>query len=535
MTASTSDIAVNHDGYEEYRASLVKKFSDSTDGGAPLFCTDAQDLFALFLKNLPDANRQHYVCVACRQFFVRYGGLVTIDEQSGAITSPLWDEDTAPEFFAKAVKALRKEVENSAVTGVFISSDTVYGTPVTGAWTHFYAKPNVVYADRLLTAHQAMAAKAEDRRILVESLKEYNEAAVVQAVRVLRTDSVQNSEKFLGIAEWLLDVVKRKNAVSLHKPKAKSALIWLAAAKAPTGFCHVRSTMIGTLLDDIVNGFEFGELVKRFNDKVNPIIYQRPQALPSAGNVAQAEKVIEKLKAEGALVRRYAKLEELTLLWQPAKVADAVANKEGVFAGVRTKGKVTSSRPLQLPKQSMTWVKFKAEVLPTALKLEALTPRTGNYAALVTAVNADAEPIFQWDAVTDRNPVSWYVYPHGSTAEQWCLHPGAYVEVTGVCNQPSMWGTGSFGHLGRSVFFILAGAKDSAYKVSGSALFPVLLKGAYHGIRATIEEYSNSTPLIGYADATACGLRLMAGDTHTVTLRVTTDLGVNEYLVTSWD
>lgn len=54
--------------------------------------------------------------------------------------------------------------------------------------------------------------------------------------------------------------------------------------------------MIGTLLDDIASGMSFDSVSRRFAEKMHPLQYQRPQAAPSAGNIAQAEKIVEKLE-----------------------------------------------------------------------------------------------------------------------------------------------------------------------------------------------------------------------------------------------
>jgi hypothetical protein len=61
----------------------------------------------------------------------------------------------------------------------------------------------------------------------------------------------------------------------------------------------------------------------------------------------------------------------------------------------------------------MTWEKFARTMLPEALSIEAQVPAgPERFMALVTAANADAPPILQWDAEERRNPTE-LVLPRG--------------------------------------------------------------------------------------------------------------------------
>ena len=109
----------------------------------------------------------------------------------------------------------------------------------------------------------------------------------------------------------------------------------------------------------------------------------------------------------------------------------------------------------------MTWDKFQRTVLPAAAGIEFLVPEERMYySAILTAVNEDAPPIFQWDNEEQRNPFSWYVYVGMSMPAEWDLTPGP-VDVTAICLQPSMWFSPEKArHQGESVILILNGAVD---------------------------------------------------------------------------
>lgn len=529
--ATASDIIRSRadDGYEAFLTSIRLGFAESLENSPPLFRTNASGLFSIFLDNLPDDARQHYTCNACRQFVERYGGLVTI-APDGETDPVFWAlRQDVPAFFRRAVVALNRAVSDARVTGVFVSDLPVWGQPVTGDWHHMAVMQNVVYKNPLMTPAQHMAEKREDFKTLIAALRDFPMPVVKQAVNLLRSETLYRSEKVLGVAEWLYNLhIMRQHT---KNAKLRHNMTWLAVFKAPAGFCHVRSTMIGTLLEDIAAGYSFDAVSRRFADKMHPTRYQRPQVAPTAGNIKQAEAVVSKLGIERALERRFARLEELPLIWKPQPPALPV-NGNGVFSHLQPK---STDRPREIITRPaiMTWEKFSRQVLPNATAIEFNTGHDRkNFAAILTAVHEDAPPILQWDRDEQRNPFSWYVYPHGSFPQDWNLPINTYVPVTGICLQPSMWQDG-FDHHGKSVFLLLKGARD--VNVGELCLFPEILRNDLHGIRATIEAHSKSGKLSGQEAATACGIRLQSGKPMSATLFVTTDIGKQVYVIDRWD
>jgi len=520
------------DCYPEFGELLKSHFASIVDGDIPLFTTDCGELFEVFLNNLPEEARQHYTCRACSNFVNRYGDLVTISED-GTVKSVLWDETNVPKFFTKSVKALRNIVLKSKVNGVFLSDVKVLGQPVTGDWEHMSVilPPAMVYNSRLATPNQAMSEKIEDFRILISGLLAYPIETVEQAVTLLKTESLCRSEKSLGVAEWLKDLhVKRSNT---KNSRIRDNIMWLAVAKAPTGYCHIKSSMIGTLLDDIADGMSFESVSRRFAEKMNPLQYQRPQASPTAGNIAQAEKIVEKLGIQKSLVRRFARLGEIETIWMPKEKREQAKN-DGTFGHLKAKNQKEQPRKMDIPAITMTWEKFSKTILPFAENIEFLVKSgSDNFSALLTAAHEDAPPILQWDNEEKRNPFSHYVYSGGSSYSRWCLSIG-YCKVTGICFQPSMW-YGDFPQQSKSVLFVLEGARDSGYDKVGNALFPETMKAELREIRSTIESYSKSATIEGYDEASACGIILQYGTDSNSMFRVTTSTGMAIYKLDRWD
>ena len=303
---------------------------------------------------------------------------------------------------------------------------------------------------------------------------------------------------------------------------------------APDGFCHPRSSMIGTLLEDIVSGLPFDTIERRFKEKMHPLQYQRPQAPPSSGNVELAEKIFEKLGIEKSLDRRYATIDEIQTIWRPEEQKNASEKKGGVFSHLKTKNKV-GVEPVDGPAKAMTWEKFLSTILPEADKIEYNVPYGSNsYAAFVTAEHQDSPPILQWDSEEKRNPVSWYLYSGGSTPSTWGLPESGYCEVNAISMQPSMW-NGNFSHQGKGIMFILERAKDSG-KLQGNSLFPEILKSELRSVRSTIESYSRNATLGNSDNASACGLMLQSSGTWGKNIFRVTSKGIqSKFQLDRWD
>lgn len=530
-SVSTTPNVRDEQDYHAYLKRIQSRF-DAVATGSILFATDAADLFDVFLNALSTEDRQHYTCSACRRFVNKFGGVVVINAD-GSAQSPLWLIEDAPEELRPAIEEIAQVVALARVTGVFLCSEPVWGTPVTGEWHHMAVTPpkSLVFKKTTQTAFQASAENLEDFKTVMTALSEFTPAQIQQAIVLLESESLYRSEKCLGVAKWL----KRMHEIrDMKNQTVRHRLLWLEIAKAPAGFCHPRASMIGTLLEDIAAGMDFGDVSRRFASKMHPLQYQRPQAAPSAGNIAQAEKIISQLQASGSLARRFARLDEIQTVWRPAVEAEK-PQAGGVFGHLLPKEAAVPE--MSIPPITMTWDKFSRTVLPNAKRIEFRVPSRGNFSALVTAANPDAPPIIQWDREDQRNPFSGYVYHNGSTAVHWGLVAHSWCKVNAVSLSPSMWSIGTFDHQGQSVMFVLDGAKDSAYKVSGLALFPEILKSEFHGIRSTIEEFSRRGEISGTEEASANGYMLSKGDrgNWNAVIRVLADGSWMPYNLDRWD
>jgi len=497
-----------------------------------LFTTDVDTdlLVSSYLMHLPADRAKHYTCHTCFAFIRRYGGLVTVNNE-GKLEPFLWAEyKDVPLFFRVSCEALFTVVSKAKITGVFLSSEETWGTPVTGVWTHLSGCPCKKFTHPLLTASQAMAEKKQDYLILVKSLDDYSLDLARRANFLLRSDMLFRSEKARDVGAWFVGV--HESLLGLSR-KEQGNLLWLQVAHAPAGYCHIRSSVISTLLDDLKAGLEVSEIRSRWQAKLHPLAYQRPQAAPSVQTIEQAEKTVEKLGVTTALRRRFARKEDvLKTCWVPVVKPEPVAG--GVFAHLKKKPTIE----LDLPSQTLTWEKFSRTILPDAVSMEVFVPEKGNFYGLTTASDPTAAPILQWDGLNGhpRNPVAWYFYSGLSHATRWNLKAGSWAKVTSVFLSPHCWQEpGLFLHHQKNVFFSLEGAVD--LNINSLGLFPETLKNELRAIRSVIEAHSLKSCIEEPEKGEVNGIAISSGASpvNTLNVRVRTEYSVAVYKIDRFD
>lgn len=521
----------NDSDFDTFAAAVAARFA--VFGQTPLFTTDAPDLYAVYLDNLPPDQRQHHTCRCCQHFIQRYGHLVSIAGDGNA-DSVMWPSDFNHPIYGAANAALHRAVKRAKVTGVYLSRDQTWGTPENRdkdgtRWTHFAVKAYAVHRDRLKTAGQVMAEKAEDFGMLSRALADFPAELVDKAIALLKAEALYRGEKVLGVAEWLQRLHAARAAA---KGAVARNVTWLAVATAPPGFTHVRSSMIGTLLEDLAAGLSAEDASRKFAAKMHPLQYQRPQAAPTASNIAEAERIVEKLGIARSLERRLARLDEVLpfAIWRPASRPESEA-AGGVFAHLKARGAMLSDA-VAINGGNITWAKFAATVLPGAEAIDLQAPSFGAYISIVTAVHADAPPILQWDREDERHTFSHYFWHGGANATQFGLQPNAWVRVVGVTSKPPFINQAP--HYGQGAVLLLEGAADT--RLSGHlALFPELMRSELREIRSTLEAFSRAGTMGEAGAPAAAGIGIAPQSQASPMIRVKTAAAVTTYKIDRWD
>lgn len=395
-----------NNGYEELIENIKKTFASKLKDNVktPLFRTSVSDLFDTFLYYLPDACKQEYTCRACKHFVDRFGGLVFIKED-GTTESAIWNVENIPGMFIEPITQMKEIVESTQVQDIFVSDYVDLGTYDTNGFHHFSVKlPRVmINTSRVKNASQVSAEKAEDYGMLKRALEKYSMSQIDQALNLLESGSLYRGSSYVAMCKWFKET--KEKIASINDQPQHTNMIWKYAATAPNGFTHISGSMLGTLLDYIVDGDDFDTIKRKFETNMSAENYRRSQSAPTQRAVESAEKLIEKLGLADSLRRRYAKLDELPeneFIWK-SKTEKKDEVKTGVFSGVQTKAVDSNETKSVIPQVTMTWDKFRKTILPTADKLEVKVDGTTHLMGMVTAAVPESENIMNWD-----NPFSWY-------------------------------------------------------------------------------------------------------------------------------
>ena len=261
----------------------------------------------------------------------------------------------------------------------------------------------MINTSRVKNASQVSAEKAEDYGMLKRALEKYSMSQIDQALNLLESGSLYRGSSYVAMCKWFKET--KEKIASINDQPQHTNMIWKYAATAPNGFTHISGSMLGTLLDYIVDGDDFDTIKRKFETNMSAENYRRSQSAPTQRAVESAEKLIEKLGLADSLRRRYAKLDELPeneFIWK-SKTEKKDEVKTGVFAGVQTKAVDSNETKSVIPQVTMTWDKFRKTILPTADKLEVKVDGTTHLMGMVTAAVPESENIMNWD-----NPFSWY-------------------------------------------------------------------------------------------------------------------------------
>lgn len=510
-------------------------------GGGKLFSVETAGLYELYLNEFPEALRQQHRCACCRGFFRRYGGLVTLTDR-GVARSALWDVQDAELSGTMAVvvlgpivAALRREVEARRVVRQQAWRESILGTPELGGFEHLAFRVPAMKLPEHRTERQHMAALVEDHRTLSRAATEMAPEHVKTAVALLEAGSLDRAEALLPMGRFLQGLQERLAAaksmgrkrdpidLERHHSARRDAIVWQAVGQASPGWCSPRGSAFGALVEDVAAGRHTPSLARAHAARVTPERYQRPQALPTAGNRQLAERRVAELGLAPALRRRPMALEEAITFWTPAREAPAAG---GVFAAVRTKhDPPVGPTELTAGRVTMTLAKFTRDVLPKARSMRLQLKAWGNYGALTTAVDPEAPPLLKWDRYDLRNPGALYLYVSGSASFDWGLGHGGWATVLGLTRHPSAW---YGGHAASElVMFVLEGAADQ--KKSGLGLFPQDLRTELFEVRATLEAFSQAGALDPEPRQRASGY--LFGGSELLDLEVTTALGVGRYVL----
>lgn len=374
---------------------------------------DGDALFAAYLAAFPEGTnpifkkRPEHDCSCCRQFIRRAGSVVSMDE-NGAITT-VWDvaAKKAEYPYDVVATALRDLVKAAVVTDIFRvgSSEGSFGNLKTHSqgdggfvitWNHLYTG-EIPKALRSPTPDKLRGDYRITVQVFERGLLEFHPDAVATVLSLIEAKNLYRGEEFMTAVTQFQEAQSTYRAKT---PAERQAFVWSAAHGPASRF---RNTAIGTLVQDLSEGKPVEVAVKLFESKVAPSNYKRTTAVITPMMVKKAMETIALLDLEGALERRFARLDDISVrdvLWvdkaiEPMMKGGGLGDMLMQHAKAQTKD-VSKDEEKAEPIDMDDFVK---KVLPEATSMELLLRGThvGNLMSLTAPMASETKHLFKWD------------------------------------------------------------------------------------------------------------------------------------------
>ncbi|KAH0559212.1 hypothetical protein GP486_004278 [Trichoglossum hirsutum] len=468
-----------------------------------------------FIAHLPAGEQYLFNCSACKHFMKQWGNLATVDPETGNLTPLFWSGappevgEAPPAYYQGAVEAVAKLFVGKKVTHEFkVTKETeAIGLPESGGYMHMHFD----FPSEMVEPKPMPGFSLPDASMLADMLsrvlEDYDSRIIEQTAHLLLDDKLHYANKHKGAIRYLRDLTE-SGALSrrVTDDAARHNLIYHYAASAFMGCLNaLRGGAVGSLLSWVKDGWPFDAISSAWNEMAGPSNYMRPSAAPSVGNIASAEKLFADLGITKADLEREfltsERIPENAFLWR----RPVPERPPGLFSQVVPKlGKKAAKGSISgVPPTSISFVKFATTVLPKAEKIEYHLPKAA-YAYFFVTGRPGTRPLMQWH--DEANLTSWYTFtvvpPYN--VNSYALTPG-WTSVSQIISFPHMWDhpaayylspdieSKPFKHCPHGNIFLvcLDGIHDNT-GVTGLSLFPECMKREFHGVRSTIEAYSNA-------------------------------------------
>lgn len=504
-----------------------------------------EQIFKVFLSCLPVEAQQHYNCKTCNAWYNLFGGAFQVHLYTNSFTiNPFfWGMDSAqlaelPEFFQSIVVALngfmieqmtrKVKIEPLCIpdTSVIVKNRGMWGKKEAGGFNHMYFESSPLFNYKLLNAN--LNVFEASRMYAHTVLNQYTREHFEKMLGLFATKMLIQPERFQPMVEWYLKMH------DLRKTSNNAITMAVEVNRAPKGFFHLNGGVVGAALDRIKDGASDDNIIRLWNEMLDPLHYKRPQKA-TEGVIHAANKLIGELGLEKSFSRRFAFMHEVLpyASWtHPKVVKTAVEEKpKALFDKLLPKTEPAKRPYLETATTiAIGWETFCRDILPVTEELYFVAligsqnmgyGRTSKvhypFVQVTTQVHDDAKPILYYDKETNRNPLCFYSYDGGSTPEDFNLitqeaddkhtlmlslptikSHAVLAKVEAISPMPDMYKPEDVPDHRKQTdveMFYLEEANDLLHNKQ-SAIFPDTLIGELHPVRAAIEALSSQTPLV---------------------------------------
>lgn len=399
--------------FDTIKTAVAAQFTKMANG--PLFTVDLSkdELWNTYLSAFPEGTnpmyreRTEHDCNCCKQFIRAVGNVVSIVDNK-LVT--IWDGPVNEPNYQVVATALSDFVKSKAVAGQFLHYEATAGSnksfedTLNGIkrWDHFFVNIPRVYVAPKDNIASRVAAHRSSHDVFLRSLNEFSMESVDIVLDLIAQNAIYRGQENLATVNGF-----KKLKVEFDKLKTNSEkdnFVWANVSKISGAIAHIRSSAIGTLIDDISSGKEIDDAVRSFEAKVAPANYKRPTAVVTKKMIDAARNTVNDLGLTSALERRFATLTDISInniLFANRQTKNALLGDvfDDISAAV-----VTKSSKKKDTVEEVTIDKFISDILPRVDSVELMVENShqNNFVSLIAPVDPSAGNLFKWD-----NKFSW--------------------------------------------------------------------------------------------------------------------------------
>ncbi|AGM46991.1 hypothetical protein AD45P3_00265 [Alteromonas phage vB_AmaP_AD45-P3] len=402
--------------FGDFKQAIQQQFK--TMNPEAMFVVDVtkEQLWDTYLASFPEGSnpiyreRTEHDCNCCKQFIRNIGALVSVVDDK---VVSIWDIDIDGAYKVVA-NAMKELILSAPIKQIYLNDSAKVGTDhnfedqgdKVRQWDHFFLEiPSsmTMRKDRIATRVGQVNTNFSTTTRALTSL---SMSACATVRDLIMQNSLYRGEEHLDKVNAFMNTLREYR--SLETDEKRTLFCWVHAKQ--NGIASTfRNSVIGTLIDDISEGFDLEDAVASFESKVAPHNYKRSKALITPAMVKKANETIQELGIESALHRRMAKLSDITIN-NVLFADDSVKESMGVLDVLNSQ--VKNKTPKEFKNvEEVSVEKFIKDILPNATSMDLFLENghLPNFVNLITPADADAPNILKWD-----NNFSWS-YVSGTT------------------------------------------------------------------------------------------------------------------------
>lgn len=439
----------------------------------------------------------------------------------------MWQQsEIVPEYYQEAVGNVMKLFGEKLVGDEFIPRRTL-GRSTCGGWNHMSVTLNDEHKPQGNASMDSQDTETS-YQMLARTISDNSPEVINRAHHLIHDHQLPHAHNHEAPIAYLKDVItKLRHGDVVNSISRKNLITREARAAFPGCLSSLRGGMIGYLMECIDEGQDFETLRTNWARKVDPLSYMRPQAAPSIGNIESAEKTLARMGyTQRDLERVHLTLDQVPrsgILWEPTgspknqsqngNTASSLSTateglSKSIFGNLMSQAKLKATTTIYeaAPVTNISFRKFALSVLPKAASISLEIPHSNIRPYFFTTGKPGSKPIMSFHSDGDHT-ASWYTWGIPRPASYASLKPG-WTTVNSIISFPHMWHHLSnashaldqskadafkFKRHNIRFLFVLEGAKERLD--IDLALFPTLMRGEFHAVRKTIEEYSKKGKL----------------------------------------